>query len=694
MTTRMIGAATLRRAGLVAMCACVCALTPNAVATEREVERLLATVPDNAGAMVLIDRPGRLVASGWLEPVLSTLAKPAAEQWMRCARKTPGALVVGVIPNRDPERGFDVFAAMALDALEAEDALHNWLEQALLPAIRNALGLAEADMRLSVASGGGRIVDRRDETLINFAVKDKVAFACTSAAAVSGWRRGEWPEKPWTGMPGVRRLLKGLDKQSDIRVFANPAAWARHWPKAKRNTTEELAQTILALEDFQAAALDVGLERRAVELRLSIALAESCKGVASILCQPATSSRALGQFPSDYSVFARLAWPSLAAVTQGSYGLTDLFDPSISEEYREELAELDRKAGFSWEQGLLGNLVKEVVIGARIDLTRSPPIAWAAMAPLADEAAFSSHLDRLIEHFELPFDLIERDSLRIRVARETVPFAIAVTGGKFIVADGDETIVELCRSPAKEGALPADRRLASVYESLGAENNAAVLVNVERIAKGVPMLRMMAGPAFGPLLADGAIGATLRTRDRVAVLRVRWETGRDRADAGDSKAAENGEASGAAPGPLLADALFNGMLEMRRESQRTVAMSRMRGITQTLHVYAQRHDGQFPESLAELLRDMPDAIPLELFASPYDGDGPASADQIDAAAFVVYRPGLTASSDPREIVLAERRPQQDGASFAFVDGHIEFIANPRASELLALIESGAAEVRP
>ncbi len=50
---------------------------------------------------------------------------------------------------------------------------------------------------------------------------------------------------------------------------------------------------------------------------------------------------------------------------------------------------------------------------------------------------------------------------------------------------------------------------------------------------------------------------------------------------------------------------------------------------------------------------------------------------------LIFRPGLTTKSDPREILLAEREVTDSrGANFLFVDGHVEFIKEPRASELL------------
>ncbi|MBK8269101.1 MAG: hypothetical protein IPK83_12660 [Planctomycetes bacterium] len=60
----------------------------------------------------------------------------------------------------------------------------------------------------------------------------------------------------------------------------------------------------------------------------------------------------------------------------------------------------------------------------------------------------------------------------------------------------------------------------------------------------------------------------------------------------------------------------------------------------------------------------------------------------------MYRPGLNHNSPPDEIVLAEKAIfAGNGANFLFVDGHVEFIAEPRASEIIEQIKSGAESVK-
>ncbi len=112
-----------------------------------------------------------------------------------------------------------------------------------------------------------------------------------------------------------------------------------------------------------------------------------------------------------------------------------------------------------------------------------------------------------------------------------------------------------------------------------------------------------------------------------------------------------------------------------------------------MYVYAEKHDGAFPDSLSDLLRAVPDAISLDQLVSPYDGQGPRSISDVDQSCYILYRPHLSTKSAPTEVIMAEREAQRDGANFMFVDGHVELIQEPRASELIQLIRDGAEQVR-
>src|SRR5262249_15029876 len=134
-------------------------------------------------------------------------------------------------------------------------------------------------------------------------------------------------------------------------------------------------------------------------------------------------------------------------------------------------------------------------------------------------------------------------------------------------------------------------------------------------------------------------------------------------------------------------AAMGGADTARLHAQRQISMSNMRGIGQSLYIYAQTHGDSFPPDLAEVVRG--GMIGVQQLTSPYDGAGPTSADDVAEKCAYIYRPGFRTSDDPTQVVAAERSVQAgEGASFLCLDGHVEFVAEPRASELIAKIQSG------
>jgi prepilin-type processing-associated H-X9-DG protein len=238
---------------------------------------------------------------------------------------------------------------------------------------------------------------------------------------------------------------------------------------------------------------------------------------------------------------------------------------------------------------------------------------------------------------------------------------------------------------------------------LPAPQSFCTLVDLGLLFKKAPLIGMAVGAKYAQLLARGSLGLALSCEGRVARLELRWtmqdagarQPRRD-SEAGGGEIADAGEGQDMEAVAVVAGLMTESLVKARAEAKRTVSMANMRAFGQALYLYAQaggRRD--FPPSLKEagaMLGD--EQAYLRMLTSPYDGEGPASVDEIDRKAYLIYRPGLSPSSNPEEIVMAERSPgDRGGANFLFVDGHVEFIAEPRASQIIRLIEQGAESVR-
>ena len=493
-------------------------------------------------------------------------------------------------------------------------------------------------------------------------------------------------------MPGVRRMIKRLPKSASVRVFVNPVPLLERLEKPSPNSPGEIALKILAPEDVQAGVIDLSWERDALSVRATIALADDCQGIARILARPTNSARVFGVFPEDFAALGRIGWGSASGLIDGAYAISDRFDETISAEYREELAEFRKETGVDWDTGILGNLVGELAFGVRVDFTRKNPIGWAVVSPLADAAAFREQVETLIEHFELTLTETEHEGVTVRTAVGTVPFSFAVGHGLLIIADGAETVADVVNQSAKgKKAEPAGANLRACYAALGDPNHLAVMLDIERLRQQVPILPMAVGPKFAPLFAQGSVGLAMTVEDQVARVDFRWTLRSAGARERKHQQSAMADLEGSDVMVTLATALAKSIARARLLSKRTVSMHNMQGIGQALYLYADKHKGAFPEGLDALLRA--DTLSLKALTSPYTGRGPESIDEVDRKSYLVYRPGLTTASHPMEVLLAEREVHEGGASFLFVDGHVEFILEPRASELLELMAEGAEEIR-
>ncbi len=276
-----------------------------------------------------------------------------------------------------------------------------------------------------------------------------------------------------------------------------------------------------------------------------------------------------------------------------------------------------------------------------------------------------------------------------------VEIFLVVHGGAFILAGDKDTVAEIARRAAKGAdGVPTSENLRACHAALGESNQLAVMLDIDRLCEKAPIVPIAAGPVLGPLLRQGSVGLMATVKEGVAHAELRWATrsvGRTR-DPAAGAAAVTSPPSGDQAVAVLAQALSASLVEARRQAKRVVSAANMRGIVQGLHMYASEHKGQFPESLAGLLRAT-DAVNLKMLVSPYTGQGPSSIDEVDDKTYLIYRPGLATSSPVREIILAERKTDGEGANFVFVDGHVEWIRDPIASELIEKIERGEETVR-
>lgn len=671
-------------------------------------DKLIELVPDDAVAVLSIDRPQHALPPKLVGPLFEAITddKALAAKWVEAIKKVPGATLIAVLmppPGKDDP---DVMVAMELS--DSQTPFDELMEKTFLP-LAEEEAKSEPDQRLKVEKGktGNRILSPDGKPLFAYAAKDRLAMGSTRGQDVLRWVGGQWPEQKWVDQPGVRRMIARLPRETSLRGYFNPAPLLKQLGKPAPNSLEELALKVFAPDDIQAVAVDLSWSREALSVRITVALADECHGLVKVLARPTGTAKIMGVFPEDFVALGRIGWNSASDIVDGAYAITDSFDPSISAEYREELAEFKKETGVDWDTGILGNLVGEAAFGVRVDFTKRSPIGVCTAFPLADEPKFREQFDKLVEHFDLQFQNDDKSGVLVRKVKmggsspgapgdpQQAAFCLAVEHGLLLVGSDVEIVADVAKQAAGgKSARPAGANLKKCYEMLGDPNHLAVMVDIGQIRKHVPFAPLAVGPELGPLIMDGFTGLSMTMKEHLATVNLVWSL---RSVGGGPR-----EQTAIAPATPEADqailtltkALGASLAEARRQARQVVSMSNMRAVGMALRQYADEHKGAFPESLEALLKAVPDAVSLKTLTSPYNGKGPKSIDDVDRKSYMVYRPGLSTSSPSQEILMAEREVHDGGACFLFADAHTEFIPDPKASELLAKIAAGEAEVRP
>jgi len=676
------------------------------VAPARAADRLWELMPDDAAVAVMLDQPHKDLPAALIRPILeATIRQPSlAKAVVEAFERLPGPTMVGgFVTKRSPRSGeserLDGFMVVEFKGRAFDfDA---YVEKQLLPLLKAGMeseGRPAVEFDIDKKGDARRVaVKGKKESPFAYAIKDGRALLSTRQTDVQHWLAGQWPERPWMKQPGVKDMLGQLSKDAAVRVLVNPAPLIRLIPEPKPNSAEDLMLRILAPTDVRAGAGELIWDRRGIRLRLLAALAPECKGVAGVFAGAAGPSATMGIFPDDYFVVGRTAFSSGAAIVNGLYRVTDSFDPEISKEYREEAGEFQKDTGVDFTGDVLGGLTGEAVFGVRVDFLKKPPVAWAVVCPLKDEVRFADALGRLETHFGLTAKTVPMDELPIRLATEVGPFAWLVRDKRLIMAESPMTVAEVARNGKgdKFGGTPVRTALADCRKNLGEVDQVCVLADLEQLFAKAPMVGMAVGAKGTQLLRGTSVGVSVGTKEHVVECVAAWSRNRaaDGEKEGEPKQDEAG--AGESDGAMIqtvVEALTESIGNAEQQAKRTVSAANMRGIGQGLYIYASEHKDAFPDSLDVLIQD--NNVSKMMFSNVYDGQSVDAIKSVDNDGFYLYRRGLTTNADPHEILLAERQVVNgEGANFLFVDGHVEFIAEPEASKLIEKIQGGEKEIR-
>jgi prepilin-type processing-associated H-X9-DG protein len=129
--------------------------------------------------------------------------------------------------------------------------------------------------------------------------------------------------------------------------------------------------------------------------------------------------------------------------------------------------------------------------------------------------------------------------------------------------------------------------------------------------------------------------------------------------------------------PLLISILLPSLSRARELSKRTVCAANMRGIGQSMYIYAQ-DGGMFPEEGADWQGRLVGAgltMPQQ-FLCP--------SDSLVSGSSYYYVPGYGVESDPEQVILYEDPAIHggEGGNILTQDGHVGFVRSPRYEEMI------------
>jgi prepilin-type processing-associated H-X9-DG protein len=135
----------------------------------------------------------------------------------------------------------------------------------------------------------------------------------------------------------------------------------------------------------------------------------------------------------------------------------------------------------------------------------------------------------------------------------------------------------------------------------------------------------------------------------------------------------------------------------RGYSPRLASATNLKQIGLAMYMYANEHNHLFPDSLSTVLAT--EDLTSEVFVSPMTNDTRANGATTQAVvadfakpghcSYLYFAAGLSDTDDPATVAACEApRPNEPGMNVLFLDGHVEFVANPAAQQLRAALAVG------
>jgi hypothetical protein len=404
-------------------------------------------------------------------------------------------------------------------------------------------------------------------------------------------------------------------------------------------------------------------------IRLALGVTEIEEGLWRLLASHPTDTELARFYPAGTSLFVQGSMERATDLVDDLLALARSVDPEIVAEYRQELADFRREVGFDPHAEFLSNFAGAWSFGGVVetDGLHDPLFAFR----LAKPALFKTHLHTLRAVYGLEIHTKNDQGVVIQTAlRKPDPFSYAVVRDVLLVSREPLTIARACEAMRDRETLSSAGRFETARRRVAAKTSKLVYADAGEIAHS--LLRA------DPEGHSPALVALAKSGNALTLSVVPYE----RMIAVDLTA--GGET---VPQAVSALAAFVGesAKQARLKAKRSQSMANIKSLLCAALSYAEQHKHCWPESLEALAESGLLADPqtaARCMSDPYGGGG---------GVYYLYRSpgdGRSIQQPAAEVVMSEPAVHDGGACFGFADGHVEWITQPRADELLAIMRQG------
>lgn len=548
-------------------------------------------------------------------------------------------------------------------------ALFGRLQASLLPAW-NRSPVAEQIGRLQFAEDsehGYLTLSGPLPMTLTVIMRNGVMLGFSGPESVDDWVNEMDTATAFVDTDEFQRLNANRDGPLGTLVYANLRGLVPLFAPQLNRAIPKLYQA-LQLDTIQCAAVIGSGSLRPGPLRLAVGVSEINPGLVRLLASAPSAVTLARAFPADATFFFQSSYKRASDVMDDLMAFAGSIDQVIVDEYVQERAEFKREIGLEPHSEILANFVGGWAFGARVehDGVRDKLLALR----IGSLEKLKAHLRILRLKFQLETKTTLYRNITIKRAERSLGrISYAVVAGLLLASEEEQTMLRAIDAVLDGTGLDHASGFQAIRTRFGSKASKFLYFNLAELAsRSLESGEDAPIPGLDKIAESGTtVGLAVVPHDRMIAFELLSSD--DKSEAFTS---------------VIFGSIWASLDQARYQSQQLVSASNVKGMLVACKIYANEHKHQWPPNLKVLVVD--GSITPNVLQSPYPDRLPNGS-----GSFYLYRrigDESTIKNASQEVVISEPGIHGGGAVFGFVDGHSEWIASPRADELLAIMRAG------